>query len=179
MYGPALIVVVGFAASAPHLAPLGIGRTDEYLYPAILLVMTGRRSPGRRRSVAASAAPRALALASPPWSPWPWSSGRSTSLHEEANAPVYPGEDVTALATALDHHMQPGDVIWVSEQMRYPWALYEDPTPHIVFGPDWSTDFTVVSTKPGVFIVPSDFFEGGYQPTVWARACAATTAFGM
>ena len=80
--------------------------------------------------------------------------------HEEANAPAYPAEDVTGLATAVDHHLQPGDAIFVSEQMRYPWALYEDRTPHIVFGPSWSTDFTVVSTQPDVFVGPVGFLRG-------------------
>jgi len=170
MYGPALIVVGGFAASALQVAPLGTGRADEYLYPAILLVMTA----GAARVVAPigrrlRAAPRALALASTSVvAVAAVCLAGALLLHEDANAPVYPAEDVTGLATALDHHMLPGDVIWVSEQMRYPWALYEDRTPRIELGPGWATNFTVVSTQPGVFIVPSARFEVGYQPTVWA-----------
>jgi hypothetical protein len=170
MYGPALIVVGGFAASAAHVAPLGSGRADEYLYPAILLVMTagayrvvalvGRRLRAAPRAAFASASVVAVAVVA---------VAGALLYHEDANAPVYPAEDVTGLATALDHHIQPGDGVFVSEQMRYPWSLYEDRPPHIEFGPNWATDFTVVSTQPGVFIVPSEIYERGSQPTVWAQ----------
>ncbi len=171
MYGPALIVVGGFAASAAHVAPLGSGRADEYLYPAILLVLTA----GAFRVVALigrrlSAAPRAFTFASASVVAVAAVVLAGALLyHENANAPVYPAEDVTGLATALDHHIQPGDAIFVSEQMRYPWSLYEDRPPHIEFGPNWATDFTVVSTQPGVFIVPSELYERGSQPAVWAQ----------
>ena len=171
MTGPALIVVGGFVASATHVAPLGIGRSDEYLYPAILLVITAGVfrvvAPIRRRL---NVAPRTFAFASASVVAVAAVVLAGALLHhEDANAPVYPAEDVTGLATALDHHVQPGDAIFVSEQMRYPWALYEDRTPHIEFGPSWATDFTVVSTQPGVFIVPSEFYEGGSEPAVWAQ----------
>ena len=39
MLGPACIVVVAVCASVAHVAPLGTGRTDEYLYPALLLLL--------------------------------------------------------------------------------------------------------------------------------------------
>ena len=39
MLGPACIVVVAVCGSAAHVAPLGTGRTDEYLYPALLLLL--------------------------------------------------------------------------------------------------------------------------------------------
>ena len=132
MYGPALIVVGGFAASAAHVAPLGSGRADEYLYPAILLVMTagayrvgaliGRRLRAAPRAAFASASVVAVAAVV---------VAGALLYHEDANAPVYPATDVTGLATALDHHIQPGDGIFVSEQMRYPWSLYEDRPPQL------------------------------------------------
>ncbi len=172
MYGPALMVVAGFAASAAHIAPLGIGRSDEYLYPAILLIMTAGVFRGvallhhRLRTV-----PRGVAFASASVVAVAVVVLAGTLLHHEyVDAPVYPGEDVTGLATALDHHVQPGDGIFVSEEMRYPWALYEDRKLHMEFGPNWPTGFTVVSTQPGVFIAPSEPYEGGSQPGVWARS---------
>jgi hypothetical protein len=171
MYGPALMVVAGFAASAAHIAPLGIGRSDEYLYPAILLILTAglfrgvalvqhRLRTGPRGVAFASASVVAVAVIV---------LAGALLLHEYVDAPVYPGEDVTGLATALNHHLQPGDAIFVSEEMRYPWALYEDRIPHVEFGPNWATGFTVVSTQPGVFIAPSAPYEGGSQAGAWAR----------
>ena len=73
MYGPALIVVGGFAASAAHVAPLGSGRADEYLYPAILLVLTRWRIPRcRAYRSPPEREPRGPSLSRRrPWSPWP------------------------------------------------------------------------------------------------------------
>jgi hypothetical protein len=176
MYGPALIVVAGFAASVAHIAPLVVGRSDEYLYPAILLVMTAGVFRGvallrdrlRRRL---HTAPRGVALASASVVAVAVVVLAGTLLHHEyVDAPVYPGEDVAGLATALNHHLQPGDGVFVSEEMRYPWALYEDRKLRVEFGPNWATGFTVVSTQPGVFIAPSEPYEGGSHAGVWARS---------
>lgn len=172
MYGPALMVVAGFTASAAHIAPLGVGRSDEYLYPAILLILTA----GVFRGVALlqlhlHALPRAVTFASASVVAVAVVILAGALLHHEyVDAPVYPGEDVAGIATALNHLRQPGDVIFVSEEMRYPWALYTDQTPHIEFGPNWATGFTVVSTQPDVFIAPSEPYEGGSQPVAWARS---------
>ena len=57
----------------------------------------------------------------------------------------------------------------VGELARYPWAYGEDHPLRVRFGPDWSTYFTVVSTNPRVFIVPSEGYEGGSHPVRWAN----------
>jgi hypothetical protein len=54
--------------------------------------------------------------------------------------------------------------------MRYPWALYEAKPLRIELGQDWSTNFTVENTDPGVFIDPSEDYEGDQHPTAWAKA---------
>ena len=59
--------------------------------------------------------------------------------------------------------------------MRFSWALYEDPAPRIVLGPSWATGWTVQSSVPDVFIVPSEFFEGGSHPVAWARSMDRAT----
>ncbi len=76
------------------------------------------------------------------------------------------------LAAEIQRNEQPGDRIFVSELMRYSWAYDEERTLHIRFGPDWSTKFTVVSTNPSVFIVPSELYEGGSEPATWAAQMA-------
>jgi hypothetical protein len=165
MVAPALVVAGALTTSALGITPLGTGRTDEYLYPALLMLLGAGLGkaievvrpfisrPTRWAGVTlvgvlgVAALGGALALASP-----------------------YPGENVQALAATVRAHELPGDHIVVDELMSYPWALYEDRIPHIVFGSNWSTGFTVVSTDPHTFLVPSEYYEGGSMPERWARA---------
>ena len=172
MLAPALAVVVAVLASAAHMEPLGTGRSDQYLYPALLLLTVAgvsrvyaavardvTRRP-RREVVAVSAVTLLLGgLALGLWAAHAWS-----------DRPVYPGVDVRALAAQIDRHEQPGDHVFVSELMRFPWALVEETRPELRFGRAWTNGFTVVSTDPRVFIVPSEYFEGGSDPKAWAAA---------
>lgn len=41
-----------------------------------------------------------------------------------------------------------------------------------MLGPGWGAGFTVLSTDPGVFVVPSEWWESGYTPTAWADTAA-------
>jgi hypothetical protein len=85
----------------------------------------------------------------------------------------YPGVNVQGLAAKVTAHFRPGDHIVVNELMRYSWALYEDPNPHLRFGPQWSTGFTVVSTQPDTFIAPSEYYEGNDHPAAWAQSMSS------
>jgi hypothetical protein len=172
MLAPALVLVVAVLGSVAGIQPLGTGRTDQYLYPALLLLTAagltpiaaviardvGRRPRGEVRAIAlATGAVGVLALGL--LAAFAWSV-----------RPNYPAVDVTALAAQIDRHEQPGDHIFVSELARYPWALAEDPHPDVRLGTAWAAGFTVVSTQPGVFIVPSEYYEGGSHPEAWAAA---------
>ena len=77
---------------------------------------------------------------------------------------------LSTLAAEVRQHERPGDRIFVSELMRYPWALYEQRRLAVRFGPDWATGFTVISTDPAEFIAPSEYYEGGSDPKAWANA---------
>jgi hypothetical protein len=92
------------------------------------------------------------------------------TAHAWSNRPVYPAVDARELAAQIDRHKQPGDHVFVSELMRFPWALAEEARPELRFGRGWATGFTVVSTDPRVFIVPSEYYEGGSEPKAWAAA---------
>ena len=94
--------------------------------------------------------------------------------HAFAKRPVYPGVDVRTLAAEVQRSEQPGDRVFVSELMRYPWAYYEDDPPAVRFGSDWATKFTVVSTDPNVFIAPSEDYEGRSVPKTWAAEMTLT-----
>ncbi len=167
MLGPALAVVAAFVASAAQLAPLGTGRTDEYLYPPLLLLVAAGAS--RIPALASAAFPRtpitrvrtavvaAIGLVS-------LLAAGVLIQHAERFTFTYPGVDVPALAAKLHLHEQPGDHVYVTLLTRYPWAFYEDFPPHVKFGPKWLTGFTVVSTDPRVFIEPDDY------PTAAQRA---------
>ncbi len=170
MVSPAVAVGVAYVATAAHVEPLGTGRTDEYLYPALLLLTVA----GATRVVSALAVslrelprPRAVAVAATAGTLAVLVAGLF-AVHAYTTRPVYPGVAVRALATAIEQHEQPGDHIFVSELMRYPWALYETDPPHVVLGEDWSAGFTVESTDPTVFIAPSEYYEGGSDPRAWA-----------
>jgi hypothetical protein len=176
MLGPALAVLVAFVASAAQFAPLGTGRTDEYLYPPLLLL-------------AAAGARQLLAPAGAALVPSSTTAVRMATIvalglvsvlaagalmqHAYSNARAYPGADLPALATELHRDEVPGDHVFVDEVTRYPWAFYEDTPLRLEFGSDWSTGFTVMSTDRNVFIAPSEDYEGGAQLARWADDMAA------
>ena len=104
MLAPALVLVVAVLASAARVEPLGTGRTDQYLYPALLLLTLAgasrmyaavvrdvtRRS--RRQVVAIGAF--SLVLGGLVLGLW--------VVHAWTDRPVYPGVDVRALAAQID-----------------------------------------------------------------------------
>ncbi|HUC04650.1 MAG TPA: hypothetical protein VL961_04575 [Acidimicrobiales bacterium] len=166
MRGPALVLVLAFAASAAHISPLGTGRTDEYLFPVALVCGAfGARRVWRWVAPRASAVRTPLVVAA--CTLW-----CVIALFGFGSVPTYPVTDVGSLATAIARQQEPGDHIVVGEVLRYPWAYYEDAAPHIVLGPDWSAGFTVRSTKSDTFIAPSEDYELDSHPVRWAAAMA-------
>lgn len=163
MLAPACLVAAALGSSAMGVTPLGTGRTDEYLYPALLVLVgsgLARVASPVLSSVSRSARRATFAVA--------FLVGTVLVANAFVSAPSYPGVNVRQLAAEVQHAEQPGDHVIVSELMSYSWALYEDPHPRIAFGPDWSTGFTVASTDRNTFIVPSEFYEGGSRPAHWA-----------
>jgi hypothetical protein len=171
MLGPVLVLAAAVVASALHLVPLGAGRVDEYLYPVLLLLLgVGVTRAWRVLDRELERARRGPALPLSRVAAVVVLLGGVALLGDASrDLPVYPGTNVQALAAAIRHDARPGDHVVVGELMRYPWALYEDRPPHLVFGSNWSTGFTVVSTRPDTFIVPSEGYEGGSDPALWAR----------
>ncbi len=162
----AFALLLALVFSAAHIAPIGLGRIEVYLYPAVILLWAAgltrlaraigdvlSTSTRRTAWVVAFAALTAVAV--------------PVSIHRIVTAPRYPGTDVQALAAYIRQHEQPGDHVFASELMRYSWALYET-QPRIEFGPYWSVGWTVISTDPHTFIVPSEYFEGQSRPAQWA-----------
>jgi hypothetical protein len=170
MVGPALVFGAALVACATGVIPLGTGRTDEVLYPALLLLIAAGLE---RFGVSVSGRVR--------WSDRTRMACGATALLVVAVLILggisldnrYPATGTRALAAAIAPQFKPGDHVVVDELMRYPWALYEDPSPRLVFGPNWSTGFSVVSTAARVFIAPSEYYEGGSDPATWTSQMAS------
>ena len=79
----------------------------------------------------------------------------------------YDAKDIQPLAAQVNGQLRPGDHVVVDAMLRYTWALYEEQSPHIVLGSQWMTGFSVASTSPSTFIVPSFPGEGGWTPGRW------------
>jgi hypothetical protein len=163
----AFTLLIALVFCAARIAPIGLGRLEMYLYPAILLLwaaglarlagaVAGALRTGHRRTALVVVLAALAAVGIP------------LTVYRIATAPQYPGTDAQSLASYIEHHEQPGDHVFVSELMRYSWALYET-QPRIAFGPYWSPGWTVVSTDPHTFIVPSEYFEGKSRPATWAE----------
>jgi len=166
---PVCVVAAAAAACAFGVIPLGTGRTDEVLYPALLLVFaagmrevqqwfTGRTPGGG-------------------WLTWPIRAvGGGLIIGLLAigisSGNQYQSVNVRGLAAEVHRNAQPGDHVVVDAFLRYAWALYEEPHPHIRFGSDWMPGFTVVSTQPQVFLAPSFGREGASDPVPWTRELA-------
>lgn len=178
MLAPALVLGSAIVASAFSVIPLATGRTDEVLYPAVLLliasglqkvgdVVLGRLRPlrwtaGRRWALGVAVAVIVVVMLLS-------ASAIRVSYDRHFSVTLYPTEDTHALAVKVDRELQPGDHIVVSETMRYPWALYEDTSLRFVFNRRWATGFSIVNTQPGIFIAPSENYEGGSDPATWTK----------
>jgi hypothetical protein len=171
---PALSVLAAFAASFLGLIPLGTGRTDDFLYPAIILLgvlgldqlarfatpHVARLANGRVIGIGALG----LVLVG-----FLLASLNSTTVR---HPPQYPEINVRQLASTLGQNHQPGDWVLVDPYTRYPWTLYEATNVHIKFGSEWGAGFTVVSDRPDVFVSPSEPWEEEYEPQLWAGGMA-------
>jgi hypothetical protein len=172
MLTPALTFVVALTLCTLHTIPLGTGRTDEVLYPGLLLLLasgvqrTGQATATIRRNrpwtrTAAKGFGLILILAL-------LVGGVTTDNH-------YDNTDVRAAAAQINRDFEPGDHVVVDTMMRYSWAYYEESPPHIVLGTDWMPGFTVRSTTSSVFVTPSFSVEGKWAPHTWVRQLAHYT----
>ncbi|MFN2606979.1 MAG: hypothetical protein ABR511_03635 [Acidimicrobiales bacterium] len=155
-------VAVAVLLAAARRVPLGGGRIDEYLYPGLAVAAalavqfvlgTGalRRLPPGLVGGIVAAGLMAFAL-----------TGGRTQVRENP----YPGVDMAALRRAVVARAQPGDGVVVSPFSRYPWALVAPTRPAIAPSPRFATGFSVASTDPDVFLMPSEYVEDGYDPGV-------------
>jgi hypothetical protein len=169
MLSSVLVVGAALVACTLRIIPLGTGRTDEVLYPALLLLIgSGLQNAARSFTSSVSATQwhrRCVAGIGLISMSVLLLGGLATSNH-------YDNTDVRPLAAQVAQQLHPGDHIVVDAMLRYPWALYEDQSPHIVLGQNWMTGFTVTSTQPNTFLVPSFDIEGEWRPHTWTQQLA-------
>ncbi len=169
-----LTLGVAFVATLAGRIPLGTGRTDEVLYPAIVLLaalgvqrageLVGRRvDTTENRHRAGTAIVTALSLVL---------GGVIVESHQVRHPSAYPEIDVRSLAAKLASQRLPGDRTLVDPYTRYNWALHEARHVRVKFGNGWGAGFSVISDQPDAFVSPTETWEAGYQPDRWASQVA-------
>ena len=152
--------------SIPSLVPLGTGRTDAYLYPAVaLLIAEGaallwrvvRRAPDQ---VAVTVLVAAVAFAG--------FLGADRVLHR----PSYPGGNFAAVAAIVHRDLSSGELVVIGGTARWPWSYYDVNHVRIRFSHLYNNGYTTLSDDPRVTVVPGTPIEGGYAASV-ARVTAA------
>lgn len=151
----ALAAAVAF--SIPSLVPIGTGRTDAYLYPAIALVVAEgatvawhlARKAGT--AVALGVLVAALALAG------------LVGVDRLAHRPSYPGGNFAAVAVAVNAGLAQHRLVVIGGTARWPWTYYDVHHVHIAYSNLYNNGYTTVSDDPRVLIVAGSPIEGGYS----------------
>jgi len=163
---PVLVLAWALVAWSLSIVPLGTGRTDTVLYPALLLLMAlgaGQLTPRLRGhlqvvGVGVVVVWAAVLVVGP---------GRV--------AQPYPAVDTATLAAHIAAGHRPGDLVVVAPGARFPWAYHELPSVQIHFGGQWDQGFTVRSGDPGTFVAAECALEPGYDPGAWSRVTAGAS----
>lgn len=147
----ALTLLVAVVLSVADRVPLGDGRTDEVLYPALLVCLAAAvraASPLVRRVIGQGAASRAAsgALASVCLA--------GAVVFGVAHAAVYPTISLRGVDAGLSKLVRPGDVVFVDTFNSFGWCYYDLSPCRVQVGgtPVWPQGFRPVSTSPSTFI---------------------------
>ena len=155
---PLSAIVAAYVAAALHLAPLGTGRTDAYLHPALIMmfvfgaeeVITWLK-PRHLNVARAVVVSITLAMA-------------LTGVDRLAHRSPYPGGDLRPVALQARTVLSRGGAVLVEGTARWPWALYETHDLAIHFSTQYNTGFAPISRDPHVVLMPGTSIEGGYDP---------------
>jgi len=147
----ALVLLVAIVLAATDRVPLGDGRTDEVLYPALLVCLAAAVRavlPRARRVVAASAPARATSVTL---------AGAvllGAVVFGVAHQAVYPTISLRDLAARLEPFEQRGDVVFVDTFNSFGWCYYSLSPCEVKVGgtPVWPQGFRPVSLTPATFI---------------------------
>ncbi len=168
---PALVLVASGLAWSMSVVPLGTGRTDTVVYPAILVLLAlgvHRITAAVGSSVTVGGLPRRGLQVAGGVTLAAWIA----VLVLQPGTPLvpYPGVDTHTLSHHISTERRPGDIVIVAPGERFPWGYAATPAVRIRFGGQWTMGFTVESADPGTFIAPGCANEPGYHPDTWAEA---------
>jgi hypothetical protein len=153
------LAAVGAAivASVPSLVPLGTGRTDAYLYPALAMVIAEgaavvwrlvRRGP---RVLAMGVLAAALVL-----------SGL-LAIDRLSHRPRYPGGNFAAVSALIAQGLHDhDDRVVIGGTARWPWSYYDVRHVRVVHSDLYNNGYTTLSDNPWVYVIPGSAIEGGY-----------------
>ena len=142
--------------SIPSLVPLGTGRTDAYLYPAIAMVVAegatiawhlARRAS---RAVAVAVLCGSLAVAG------------LLGVDRVVHRPGYPGGNFAVVAGVVQRGLAHGDLVVIGGTARWPWSYYDVRHVRIVHADLYNNGYTTLSDNPRVVVIPGSAIEGGY-----------------
>lgn len=150
--------------SIPSLVPLGTGRTDAYLYPAVAMVVaegaTRAWHLARRLdpSVAVVVLAGSVAVAG------------LLAGDRVAYRPTYPGGNFAVVTGSVKQALKYNELVIIGGTARWPWAYYDVTHVHIAFSHLYNNGYTTLSDNPHVIVIPGTPIEGGYVASASSAA---------
>jgi hypothetical protein len=148
-------LVTAAALATLRVAPLGAGRTDLNLYPALALTIGVALNELRIRAPYRALVAIVMLVA--------------VAATTRA-APAYPSEDIRSAVAFLEQHSHPTDEVLVYWAGRFPFALYADAWPlKVERSQDTAEGFEVHVERPKLFVLPDDSTHRSRYMAVLAR----------
>jgi hypothetical protein len=150
------VLAAALVLSIPSLVPLGTGRTDAYLYPAIAMLVaegaaiTWRLARRASRMLAVGVLCASLAVAG--------LLAADRILHRQG----YPGGNFAAVAGLVHEGLARGERVVIGGTARWPWTYYDVRHVRIVHSDLYNNGYTTLSDNPKVIVIPGTAIEGGY-----------------
>ncbi len=171
-----LLALAALAAAVlgtiPSLVPLGTGRTDAFLYPAIALVvaegaaLAGRLAVRVHRGVAVGALCASLVVVG------------LLAADRVEHRPSYPGGDFTKVTDVATRVAGPAGLVIIGGTARWPWSYYDVDHVQIAFSDLYNNGYTTLNDQPNVLMLQGSAIEGGYESDALAVARRAALHCG-
>jgi Dolichyl-phosphate-mannose-protein mannosyltransferase len=148
-------LAVAATLSTLHVAPLGAGRTDVNLYPALALLVGVALGELRMKVPVGLAVAGVLLVA---------------LAATNRAAPPYPSENMRGAVAALTSKVRPSDEVLVYWAGRYPFALYARNWGLEIYRSDQTAEGLEVHVeRPNLFVLPDDETHKSRYAAVLAR----------
>jgi hypothetical protein len=158
-FAAAVAVAIAILGTLIGAAPLGDGRTDEALYPALLVLLvvaatllaTAATSPERVTRRVRFGVAAAMGLVS--------------VLFGAAHVAEYPPTGLTSVVAELKTHLLPGDVVVVDGYEAFTWADEDLGAWHVSLrqgSVPWPMGFHVVSDNP-IYVLSDEYLQSDRQ----------------